>query len=101
MVKKSKKKHKSKKNRWKIIAIIVVLILVLAVGGFFGYKQFFSEKEQSNPVGMAVESQIGDFPSDEQGTFAGRLKETYYKEQLDDVVVLFVSEKIPGLAMIY
>lgn len=42
-----------------------------------------------------------DFPNIEGGTLTGWAGSNYYKEPIDEVVVLFASAKVPGLAIIY
>ena len=47
------------------------------------------------------ENQLNDFSSTEEGVFFGQLKNSYFKEPIDEVVVLLASEKIPGLTITY
>ena len=59
------------------------------------------QKVELEPEQIRQPDQVGDFPSIEEGTLAGTLKEVYFKEQIDSVVVLFASAKIPGLSLLY
>ena len=50
---------------------------------------------------MSKKMQIHDFESEKEGVFSGQLNSNYPKEEVDPVVVLFSSEKIIGLSLIY
>jgi hypothetical protein len=46
-------------------------------------------------------AQIQDFPTAEQGSFIGQTNNRYFKEPIDEIVVLFSSVKVPGLSLVY
>src|SRR3989344_1080577 len=87
------KKHQNYQG-WLSVAVIVVLLGA-------GYLFLSQQKVELEPEQIRQPDQVGDFPSIEEGTLAGTLKEVYFKEQIDSVVVLFASAKIPGLSLLY
>src|SRR3989344_1242645 len=88
-----KKKHR-KYYGWFFLTAALGLLGV-------GYLFLSHQKVELQPEQIRQPDQVGDFPSTEEGTLAGTLKEVYFKEQIDPVVVLFASAKIPGLSLLY
>ncbi len=79
---------------------LIVIILVLYSVGKVGI--LFPETKAEEVKTEEVQTiELSDFPSTEEGTFGGQLNPAYFKEQLDQVVILFASAKIPGLTILY
>lgn len=89
-------KDPCKRNYTNFIQVVVVLFLIAVIIAISGK---IIEKPQENA--LPETTQIQDFASIEQGTFTGNLKPNYFKEPIDQVIVLFASAKIPGLMLIY
>jgi len=98
----------------KIPFSLIIIISLLLIASVFLLTIFQIPTEQSKkselqspapvPPNSPSESttiQMQDFPSTEQGTFTGQLKPNYYKEKPDQIIILFVSSRLPGLALIY
>jgi len=107
--------HKDKKKLTPLIKknkiIILLVILLLAIFSLI-VVGFFSIKEQKIQAGAAsntattdspsiTSTEMQDFPNTVQGTFTGILNAKYIKEELDPIIVLYVSSRLPGMAMIY
>ena len=63
-----------------------------------------TEKEKKAIVGEAASPRIpievtDDFPSTKEGSFDGVVRPHYFKEPLDEFVLLLSSDKIPGLSI--
>lgn len=58
--------------------------------------------DRNEPAPLAPEGNIlGDFENDQQGIFGGQLNNKYFKEPIDSIVILFSSETVPGLTLVY
>lgn len=97
----------------KVYVIVAALVVVLAVGGYFGYKQYDSLKKEnqklSNPQEAAkaeterIKSEIAaliEVPTDEEPTVATVVdpaklgnQEFFKKAQKDDRVVIYAKAK--------
>ena len=92
-------------NRKVSAGIIVLLCAALMVAGFasakFVYSLSIKEPILSLDKNIPLEKNNPDFKSKIEGTLNGWTDEKYYKEPIDKTIVLFSSEKIPGLAVIY
>ena len=109
---KSEPKRSLDKHRlhlWQGIFFVAVLLLSVSLLAFFLPDDASSEQaawseepeETVSAEAASAGSQSTDFPSTEEGTFSAWVREQYYKEQLDPMVVFFVSEKISGLSLVY
>ena len=88
---------KKRYRKYHKICTLVLLIIVL-----IGAVVIFNQKNVPlQPEKIQQPDQIGDFSSAEAGTLSGTLQEHYFKEQIDPVVVLFASARIPGLSILY
>ncbi|MFC1691065.1 hypothetical protein ACFL0W_02680 [Nanoarchaeota archaeon] len=97
--------NQEKKNTIKKIALpLVLIILILAIIPFIklmGKTGLLIQRGEMTNFGHLTPSGI-DFPSDaDGGTLAGWAGEAYFKEVIDNPVILFASANIPGLTMIY
>ncbi len=93
---------------WQVIFCVAVLLLSFAL--FIVFTSRDDPEQEQFVAGKAGTAETGavpatapptDFPSTEEGTFSAWVREQYYKEQLDPLVVFFVSEKISGLSLVY
>lgn len=103
------------------LTLVLVLGLVFYTIGAIAH-QLSAEKNQMRAIGAAVQTaqpeeispsepeasvsapstvQMQDFPNDQQGVFVGQLNADYFKEPIDQIVVLFISARIPGLSIMY
>ncbi len=106
---KLKNSPKPKNNIKESLLLMVVLIgIVLAVGVIVRYQNFMEEKKITvEQEELAAQHKIPgsvpvvDFPSAEAGTLVGTLHPRYFKEPLDNIIVLFASVKVPGLMLTY
>ena len=108
---KSEPKRSLDKHRlhlWQGIFFVAVLLLSVAL--FIVFTSRDDSEQEQFAAGKAGTAETGtapapapstDFPSTEEGTFSAWVREQYYKEQLDPMVVFFVSEKISGLSLVY
>src|SRR3989344_3093948 len=92
-------------NRKISAGIIVLLCAALMVAGYASAKFVYS-LSMKEPITIAdknipLEKNNPDFKSNIEGALSGWTDEKYYKEPIDETIVLFSSEKIPGLAVIY
>lgn len=88
----------------------VLLLIIIGVGAAIKYK-YFSQTQEVLPEKPSDESapksnnagsvQLQDFPSSEAGTFTGILRPQYFKEPMDNVIILFASVRVPGLIITY
>ena len=85
-----------KKRRYKVLYLLSASVVLAAVIYFLSFNV-----TPLRPELVQQPDQIGDFPSSEEGTLSGTLKEHYFKEKIDPVVVLFASARIPGLSILY
>ncbi len=106
--KRSKVKHTFPKTVESLLIIAALVTIILAVGLALRYQNFTAEstgnaeKEalpKNNDVGGSI--QLQDFPSSEAGTFIGILRPTYFKEPLDNIIILFASVRVPGMVLAY
>ncbi|HLD00906.1 MAG TPA: hypothetical protein VJC39_04120 [Candidatus Nanoarchaeia archaeon] len=89
--------------------LVIVLVTIMAVS-------LWGIAKSTHPTGQTVTEIIStadynlndpltgdkiDFPTSNSGTFTGMVKENYFRDPIDDVILLFVSEKVPGLTIIY
>jgi len=81
------------------LALIVITLVLYSIGkvGIL----FPETKAEEAPAEGVQTIGLTDFPSTEEGTFGGQLNPTYFKEPVDQVVILFASAKIPGLTILY
>lgn len=90
------------KHKTILFTIIILLLAILLTVLFKPMDRITSgtissELQQQNsitPKGI-------DFPDTKGGTFAGWAGEQYFQDAPDEVMVLFTSSTVPGLAMIY
>jgi len=78
----------------KIIGILILIIGLTCAAFLISNNQTPQTEEPSS-------TQQVDFSNNQEGTFIGTLQAEYFKEPIDQVVVMFVSAKIPGLTLIY
>ncbi len=106
------KSSKKKDFQFEVIPVVISALIVVA----FFTQIFFSPLELSKKL-ISVERtndgfidretkedvkiSIIDFPSSDQGTFSGWINEKYFKEPIDNKVVLFASVRVPGVALTY
>ncbi len=119
----NKKKQKKRKNCFykKDLSLIIVVLLIVIF--FFSVEysnniNFNNKNNDYEKIIIAERDQIEstfidsstkepltskeiDFGSQDGGTIIGWAGENYFKEPVDDVVILFASAKIPGLTLIY
>ncbi len=99
------KKEASKKDnpalKLSFIAI-TILMLLLVVLVFAAAKMQLGRisPDLNTPVEKSLPNGV-DFMNLDEGALEGWTREQYYKEPIDEVVVLFASARIPGLAIIY
>lgn len=115
----AKKEKVARKHPTLVFTLVFVLVmgLVFYTVGAIAHK-ITQEKGQALAVGAAVQPappsntqdasvsapttvQMQDFPNDQQGIFIGQLNADYFKDPIDQIVVLFVSARIPGLSIMY
>src|SRR3989338_6597652 len=85
--------------------VFIIVIITVMIGLFFGVKIVVPQgdansEEKSSLTEIPSASSSTDFPSEEAGTLDGWVS---LNPQIvtEDVVVLFSSGKIPGLAIVY
>jgi hypothetical protein len=109
-VKKGKNKFNCSKSIFKKITLTTFLVTILFVLGFLsGWNILIQNYEKQLTVSAVLDTPSQeqltnkeiDFPNTEAGTFAGFAGEKYFREPIEEVVVLFASAKIPGIAIIY
>ena len=109
---KDKKRLNPLKKNYKSIIFLVVLLLAffsLIAVGYFNIKEPENQAgaatnaatDNTPPITPTTSTQMQDFPNTVQGTFTGILNAKYIKEELDPIIVLYVSSRLPGMAMIY
>lgn len=104
-----KNSPKVKNNFKESLLLMVVLIgIVLAVGVIVRYQNFMEEKKITvEQEELAAQNKILgsvpviDFPSAEAGTLVGTLHPQYFKEPIDNIIILFASIKVQGLMLTY
>ena len=120
MPKKREKITLSQKHRTLLSALIFLVAVGLVLYIVGAIAQTIREQEQTSAVGAAIQIppeknveaenkppensqtvQMMDFPNDQQGIFIGILQSEYFKQPVDQIVVLFASSRIPGLTIIY
>ena len=87
-------------RRYIFISLGVILLftaLILVFNTVDAVKHTITKAEKAPAATM----QMNDFPTAEEGTFIGVLPEKYFKEEMDNVIILFASAKIPGLTLMY
>ena len=89
-------KTKPKVSQRGVIWFVVLSVILIAI-------MHLQNQEKPIPASQPEVNTIHtqDFPSVEQGTFRGQLQKNYFKEPIDDIVVLFSSAKLPGMSLIY
>ena len=90
------------------VGIVILILAALIVAGYASAKFVYSlTEENTKTTDLKVSDknpliQVNqDFSSKMEGTLSGWTDEKYYKEPIDETIVLFSSEKIPGLTLIY
>ena len=88
--------------------IVILILAALIVAGYASAKFVYSlTEENTKTTDLKVSDknpliQVNqDFSSKMEGTLSGWTDEKYYKEPIDETIVLFSSEKIPGLSVVY
>lgn len=104
-------KKRKKRNAPQIKKIIIVFLAIAIMALFLlllyspPNKISVQQDEDKNfrdaQTNQIIPLEKIDFPSSEEGTFSGWVKESYFKEPIDEKVVLFSSGRIPGLVLIY
>ena len=95
-------------NQKLTVGIVILILAALIVAGYASAKFVYSLTENRREVTDLKVSdknpliQVNqDFNSKMEGTLSGWTDEKYYKEPIDETIVLFSSEKIPGLSVVY
>lgn len=90
-----------------LVLIIIALLLQLVFSPFsFKTNKISAEKDsQGNLIDVQTKKPLAlkelDFPSSDEGSLIAWTKESYFRQPVDKIVVLFVSARLPGLALIY
>ena len=93
-----------KRGTWKEWIVIFILLLFVALIIIFSASDVETndvvEVDNVTNTEQLTPPEV-DFMSVDGGTFNGWAGATYYKEPIDDPVVLFVSAKVPGMSLLY
>lgn len=105
MAKKKGKRRNIKSKPVRLLDFLIIMVVILALILSFGMIINNEEGKAdlvNNEKDLENEPQgVPDFPSTEEGTLTGKVKPNYFKEPIDQIIVLFASTKIPGLSLIY
>ena len=90
------------------VGIVILILAALIVAGYASAKFVYSlteENTKTTDLKVSDKNKLikvnKDFSSKMEGTLSGWTDEKYYKEPIDETIVLFSSEKIPGLSVVY
>jgi hypothetical protein len=81
----------------KIIGLLSIVIFIASIGFLIEDEPIKESMNKDDPLVL----QLPDFPNSKEGTFAGTLQKEYFKQPIDQIVILFASARVPGLALLY
>ena len=86
-----------------LIIVIIGAVFYISIDAVINKTNIGTGEFEQNKAEVedTVTTIIRDFPSTAEGTFYGQVQPLYFKESMDHIVVLFASQRITGLALIY
>ncbi|MEK6969916.1 MAG: hypothetical protein AABW48_05810 [Nanoarchaeota archaeon] len=97
-----------KEINFKHIAVITVLIIIISALTLVSFQMIKPELLNPEKIPVDLNENLGqltpqgiDFPHTKGGTLSGWAGSKYYKEPIDEVVILFASVTVPGLTILY
>ncbi len=94
---------KKRAINYKYFSLVAVLVIVIAALTAVSVQMMQPEKIPVNlneNLGQLTPKGV-DFPNTKGGTLSGWAGSKYYKEPIDDVIILFASANVPGLTLLY